>query len=187
MKTVVLNGSPRKDGNTAKLLKKATEEHANVDLKYFDLVDMKIKPCMGCMYCKSHELCSINDDMNKVYKAIKEADAVILGSPIYMGAETAWLKGALDRLYATVAKNPAGPGFTPKFNPPKKAVAIFTCGNPQGDKIYSNLSDRYFQFFSMTGCKDIKTYIIPGMVPGSDVMEHVAAQRSVNEVKAMLE
>jgi multimeric flavodoxin WrbA len=183
MKVVVLNGSPRKDGNTAKLLKKATEDHAGVDLRYFDLVDMKIKPCISCMHCKTHGSCSIKDDMEKIYKAVKEADVVVLGSPIYMGAESAWLKGAIDRLYAFLAMNPNGPGYLPRLAPGKKAVTIFTCGNPQGDKAYSFMNDRSYSWLSLAGMKEVRSYIVPGVNPSMNIMELVTAQKVVDEVK----
>ncbi|MDW5563259.1 MAG: flavodoxin family protein [Methanomassiliicoccus sp.] len=187
MKVVVLNGSPRKDGNTAALLKKMTEDHADVDLKYFDLVDMKIKPCISCMYCKTHELCSIKDDMNKVYNAVKEADAIVLGSPIYMGAETAWLKGAVDRMYAFLARNPNGPGYQTKLDGGKRAVAVFTCGNPQGDKVYSFMNDRFYSWLGLASVNEVKSFIVPGVNPTMNVMDLVAAQKAVDEVKQFLQ
>lgn len=186
MKVVVLNGSPRKDGNTAALLKKATEDHANVDLKYFDLVDMKIKPCISCMYCKTHELCSIKDDMDKIYKAVKEADAVVFGSPIYMGAESAWMKGTIDRLYAFLAMNPKGPGYQTKLAPGKRAVAIYTCGNPQGDKTYSFMNDRSYAMLSLAGMKEVRSYIVPGVNPAVNIMDLATAQKVIDEVKDFL-
>ncbi len=187
MKVVVLNGSPRKDGNTAALLKKATEDHAGVDLEYFNLVDMTIKPCISCMYCKTHPLCSIKDDMGKIYKAVQDADVVVLGSPLYMGAETAWLKGAIDRMYAFMAKNPNGPGYQSKLAEGKKAVTIFTCGNPQGDKVYSFMNDRSYSWLGLAGMKEVRSYIVPGIHPGMNVMELVAAQKVVDEVKKFLQ
>jgi multimeric flavodoxin WrbA len=187
VKVVVLNGSPRKEGNTAALLKKVTEDHAGVDLEYYDLVDMKIKPCIACMYCKTHELCSIKDDMSKIYRAVKNADAIVLGSPIYMGAESAWLKGAVDRLYAFLAMNPKGPGYQTKLAPGKKAVTIFTCGNPQGDKAYSFMNDRYYSMLGLAGMKEVRSYIVPGLNPTVNVMELTAAQKVIDEVKTFLE
>ncbi len=187
MKIVVLNGSPRKDGNTAALLKKATEDHAEVDLKYFDLVDMKIKPCISCMYCKTHPLCSIKDDMNKIYKAVEDADVIVLGSPIYMGAETAWLKGAIDRMYAFLAQNPTGPGYQTKLTAGKKAVTIFTCGNPQGDKVYSFMNDRSYSWLSLAGVKEVRSYIVPGIQPSMNIMDLVVAQKLVDEVKTFIQ
>jgi multimeric flavodoxin WrbA len=187
MKVVVLNGSPRKDGNTAALLKKATEDHAGVDLEYFNLVDMNIKPCIGCMYCKTHPLCSIKDDMYKIYKAVQDADAVVLGSPIYMGGETAWLKGAIDRMYAFMAMNPNGPGYQTKLPAGKKAVTIFTCGNPQGDKHYPFMNDRSYAWLATAGMKEVRSYIVPGVQPSMNVMELVTAQKVVDEVKKFLQ
>jgi hypothetical protein len=75
MKIVAINGSPRKDGNTAKLLKKATEDHKDTDLVYYDLVDMRIKDCIACMHCKKHNECSIKDDMTQIYRDREDNNA----------------------------------------------------------------------------------------------------------------
>ncbi len=135
MKIVAINGSPRKDGNTAKLLKKATEDHKDTDLVYYDLVDMRIKDCIACMHCKKHDECSIKDDMTQIYQDLHECDAMVFASPIYMGAETALLKAMVDRMYALLAPAQGPKRYEPRLAPGKKAVAIFTAGNPQANEV----------------------------------------------------
>jgi multimeric flavodoxin WrbA len=73
---------------------------AEDEAQYFDLYGMNIKGCSGCLYRKSHEGCSIKEDMTAIYQAIGEADAVIVASPIYMGEETSATKAFTERLYA---------------------------------------------------------------------------------------
>jgi multimeric flavodoxin WrbA len=187
MKVLVLNGSPRKNGNTATLLRKITEEHRDVDLKYYDLVDLCVKDCIACFHCKKHDACAVKDDMTQIYKDIKWADAVVYGSPIYMGAETALLKAVVDRTYALVAYGD-GPGkYVPRLPPGKKGLAIFTCGNPKGDDIFTYMKERYYSHFAFAGISQAQVFVIGGLGPLSNPLESVAAQRVVVEAKAYLQ
>lgn len=186
MKIVAINGSPRKDGNTAKLLKKFTEEHAGIDLVYYDLVDMKIKDCIACMHCKSHDACSIKDDMTKIYKDLKECDAMLFASPIYMGAETATLKAVVDRLFALLSPVEGPARYAPRLSPGKKMVALFTCGNPKGDEIYSGIMDRYYSSAAFLGISKCKVFVVGGLAPSMDVMEKAEVPKIVDEVHKFL-
>ncbi|MFA5312730.1 MAG: flavodoxin family protein [Methanomassiliicoccales archaeon] len=186
MKIVAINGSPRKEGNTAALLKAVVAEHKDVDLIYFDLVDMKIKDCIACMHCKTHDSCSIKDDMSKIYAALKECDAVVLASPIYMGAETGIMKSAVDSMYALLAFS-EGPGrYKPKLPPGKKAVVLFTCGAPNGDTSMGYQKDRYYATLAGQGYAQVKAFIIGGVSPATSIMEKVEVPKIVEECRKFL-
>ncbi len=60
---------------------------------------MNYKGCQACMHCKNHIRCKLEDDLTKVMKAIEEADAVVLGAPIYMMQYSGQFKLFEDRLY----------------------------------------------------------------------------------------
>ncbi|MEO0127261.1 MAG: flavodoxin family protein [candidate division WOR-3 bacterium] len=100
-------GSPRKNGNTSvtihNILKTASLKGALIE-KIF-LNELKIKPCQGCDYCKSHKNCKIKDDFQKVIEKIKKATGVIIGSPIYFGTISAQTKIFIDRLYSLFDKD----------------------------------------------------------------------------------
>ena len=90
MKLVAINGSPRKNGNTAKLIKKAIEgaQSSGADTELVHLYDLKYSGCISCFNCKrkngaSYGKCSVKDDLTPVLEELESADAVILGSPIY--------------------------------------------------------------------------------------------------------
>lgn len=148
-KIIGLIASPRKAGNTAwvvnKILEGAKEYGAETQSWYFN--DLNIKPCQGCLYCHNdgdHD-CIINDDMQKLYIAIKHADAIILGSPIYMGQMSAQAKIITDRLFAIIS-----PRFSPHYKEiavKKKLVLVFTQGNPDSSKfqIYFDYTKNIFQ------------------------------------------
>lgn len=103
-KIVILNGSPRKGGNTAPLVKAFREgaESAGNTVTEFLLDRMQIQGCKGCFGGHSSLECPCvqKDDMVQVYPAIKAADVVVLASPLYYWTIGGQLKTALDRLFA---------------------------------------------------------------------------------------
>lgn len=105
-KIVILNGSPRKNGNTSALIEAFTQgaESMGNQVIRFDLQQMAIHGCLGCgKGGKNPENpCVQQDDMSKIYPAYREADLIVLASPMYYWAVTGQLKCAFDRLYATV-------------------------------------------------------------------------------------
>ena len=121
-KIIILNGSPRKTGNTSALtaeFKRGAEESGN-EVKEFFLGQMKINGCLGCWHGgKDQEHpCMQRDDMDKIYPAYKEADIVVLASPLYYWFISGFLKNAFDRLFAVAESDPN------YRNPKKESVLI---------------------------------------------------------------
>jgi len=99
MKVVAFQGSPRIHGNTETLLKetlKAVDE-AGHEIRLFELNLMDIKPCQDCGGCEKTGRCIINDDMDRIYDAIREAERIILASPIFFSGVSAQTKAMVDR------------------------------------------------------------------------------------------
>jgi len=99
MKAIGIVGSPRKEGNTeiiATHTLKAIEE-GGIDTELIRLAGLNIKPCNACMGCKEKETCPISDDLLPIYTKMKQADAIILASPVYFGSATALFKAFLER------------------------------------------------------------------------------------------
>jgi multimeric flavodoxin WrbA len=103
-KIVILNGSPRKKGNTSSLAASFAEgaESAGNEVTEFFLGDMKINGCRGCFGGHSAKDCPCvqKDDMVSVYPKVKEADVIVLASPLYYWTISGQLKTAIDRLFA---------------------------------------------------------------------------------------
>ncbi len=117
MKIVAFNSSPRVDGNTEILLKEALKPiyESGHDLKLFKLNYMNIKPCQDCGGCEETGRCIIKDDMEEIYDAIREADRIILASPIFFFGVSAQAKIMIDRCQAFwcekyLLKRPIEPG-----------------------------------------------------------------------------
>ena len=92
-------GSPRKNGNTyilvSKILEGAKEQGATVEIIF--LGELSIRQCDGCYACWHGSECSKRDDMNKIYQKINQADALVLGTPVYWYNVSALMKGFIDR------------------------------------------------------------------------------------------
>ena len=103
-KIVILNGSPHKNGNTSALVKAFTEGAESVGnmVTEFFLEEMNIHGCKGCLGGNNTKECPCvqKDDMIKIYPVVKEADVVILASPLYYWNMSGQLRIAFDRLFA---------------------------------------------------------------------------------------
>ena len=105
MKTIILNGSPRKGWNTATLLKEAQKGAQSVgsDVEYIDLFDLNYTGCRSCLLCKLKDAqrchCFWKDDLSPLLDRIFKADALIVGSPIYLGDVTSQVHALMERLH----------------------------------------------------------------------------------------
>ena len=158
MKFIGFIASPRKEGNTAwivnKILEGAKEQGAETQSWYTS--DLDIKSCKGCLDCIQGDRCVINDDMQKLYDALKHADALVLGSPVYMGQMSAQAKIFTDRLFAQIT-----PRFSPHFkeeNAGKKLILAFTQGNPDSGmfQTYYDYTKKMFQLLEF----DVKDVVV---------------------------
>lgn len=103
-KILVFMGSPRKNGNTALLAKEtiAGAKAAGARVESFYLQGMTIKPCTGCDACrrKKQKGCVLKDDMALLYAKLREADAMVIATPVYWFTVSAQTKLFMDRWYA---------------------------------------------------------------------------------------
>lgn len=97
MKTLILNGSPRKDGNTAEIINMLSEKLTG-DIKIINAYTANISPCIDCRYCWENSGCAIKDEMQSVYRYIQECDNIIIASPIYFSELTGKLLDIGSRL-----------------------------------------------------------------------------------------
>ena len=97
MKTLIINGSPRKNGCTITLLNEL-KKHLQGEIFQIDTYYANSSPCFDCRHCYTHEDCIINDEMQESYKMMDEADNVIVASPVYFGNLTGSLLNWASRL-----------------------------------------------------------------------------------------
>ncbi len=100
---VIVNGSPRRNGNCAVLVEQAAAgARANgAHVEIFNLGELNIHPCDACESCQeANGVCVIQDDMQKLYPHLRQADAILIASPIYWFSVSAQTKIFIDRCYA---------------------------------------------------------------------------------------
>jgi len=105
MKVIAFNGSPRKEWNTALLLKSALEGAASrgAEVELVHLYDLNYKGCTSCFACKlkggkSYGRCAMRDELTPFLRKIETADGILLGSPVYLGSATGAMRSLLERL-----------------------------------------------------------------------------------------
>jgi len=98
-----ISGSPRKrNSNTDYLLERVREVTGG---EFIKLINYRIEPCRACWGCLSHSTCRIEDDFSAVLTSrLLEADAVVLGSPVYFNNVSAQLKAFIDRTWSLRGK-----------------------------------------------------------------------------------
>lgn len=107
MKVLALNCSPRKNWNTAKLLKSALKgaESAGAEVEYIDLYGLNFTGCRSCMLCKRKDVercrCYWKDDLSPVIDKVFSSDVLFIGSPIYLGRPTSQYFAFMERLHFT--------------------------------------------------------------------------------------
>ncbi len=107
MKAIGIVGSPRKGGNTEILTKhtlKAIAEEG-LDTELIRLAGLDIRPCNACGACDKGEQCPIEDDMFPIYEKMKQAEAIILASPVYFSSVSALLKSLMERAGFIAGRN----------------------------------------------------------------------------------
>lgn len=134
---VIFNGSPRKDGNTATLLDTIARgaRDMGAEVKYYTLFKMKFMACQSCFACRVKDDCIINDEVHEALQKVKEADAVVIGSPIYMMQMTGPVKNLYDRLFPLTDSN-----YQPRFGK-KKIVTVYSQGMED-----PHMFDSYFEY-----------------------------------------
>lgn len=155
IKILGLVGSPKINGNTAKLVNAILDGAAENGAQkvIYNLASLNIKGCDACGRCQETGSCPIDDDMQEIYQEIQAADIVVLGSPVYMWQMTAQTKLLIDRLTAFLE-----PNFSSRLDN-KKLILVFSQGIPD--------RDAFKQYFEYTA--GLLYYI------GFDVIETVIA------------
>lgn len=109
MKVLAINSSARKDGNTAILIKQVFEElnKEGIETEMIQLAGQVIEPCKACWACGGQENCvHRKDNFRDIFEKMKEADGILLGSPVYSANISANMQALLERAAVVGDMNP---------------------------------------------------------------------------------
>lgn len=127
MRVLVINGSPRKKGTIATLLHSVADHIEGADVHWFDVNDLNVRPCTGCMRCRSTERCILpEDDAHKIAEEIKLSDLLVMGTPVYWGNISGQMKLVFDRIVPTMMGE-SKRGIPIPLHKGKKAVIVTAC------------------------------------------------------------
>jgi len=101
LKVLMLNGSPRREGNIALAFGEMEEIFKKNDIEYENILlgRMDIRGCIACESCRKNNKCCFDDIVNELALKLKEADGFVIGSPVYYGSANGTLMSALQRLF----------------------------------------------------------------------------------------
>lgn len=161
MRILILNGSPRPNGNTKGMIEAFREGALSVghQVDVMDVCRMKINGCLACEYChtKGRGECVQKDDMQEIYARLKEAEMLVLASPIYYHGVSGQLKCVLDRFYSAA--------YPSKPRKLKKVSMILSSGdaNMYDGAMFSYQGD----FLDFLGLEDMGVFTAHGDKNGS--------------------
>jgi multimeric flavodoxin WrbA len=164
---LALTGSPRLGGNSTGLLNLAVEEarrHGD-QVRVLHASKLKVQPCLACENCKDGQGCTVEDDMQQVYEALKTADVLLVSTPVYFYAMSGWLKSILDRTYALFDSS-----GEPYLEAGKKLVVITS--QAEDDPIYGQaVLDVLDRGFAWSGLKLAASLTATGLSEADDYLK----------------
>ena len=135
MRIMTIVGSPRRQGNTAKVLGWMEKQFRadGHEVEQANILDYRVQGCGECMACKKGtvELCSINDDANGLYRRMAGADLTLLAAPVFCWGFPAQIKGLIDRMFCMMDFDGERPGV-PRLHG-KRMALLLTGGGEEAD------------------------------------------------------
>ena len=140
MKVLLINGSPHEKGTTYTALKEAADtlEREGIETEIVRIGHLGLGGCRACGACKKLGKCVINDEVNTALEKFKEADGIILGSPVYYAAPNGSLLAFLDRLFHCAS-----------FDKRDKVGAAVVCARRGGCTASFDVINKYFSISGM--------------------------------------
>ena len=168
-KILVLNGSPRLNGNTAALIEEFTRgaEAGGNTVVRFDLDRMSIHGCKGCLGGGRNpdSPCVQKDDMEKIYPEYRSADILVFASPMYYWGFSGQLKCVLDRLFAVTESDP-------NWVTPHKQAILLMASEGSGRENEEPVLHYYKSLLGFLGWEDLGTLIAGGVLKLGDIAGH---------------
>lgn len=140
MKVLIINGSPRKDGNTSIAVKEMEKIFTadNIEVETIQVGSMDIKGCIACGRCKELGKCAIDDIVNEIAAKLETADGLVLASPVYYASANATLIALLDRLF-----------YSSHFDKTMKVGASVVCARRGGCSAAFDELNKYYTISNM--------------------------------------
>ena len=174
---LIFIGSMRENGNTARLAQSFAEcAAANNNVEIVSVADYNVNPCIGCNSCFAREgnRCFQNDDMVQIYDKLRNADIVVIASPVYFYGISAQLKAIVDRLH------------TPMRNTFHiKKLGLLLVGAAQLPNLFDPILMQYQMVLEFFKLESIGTVLVRGVKDIGDI-ENSSALEEAYELGASI-
>ena len=167
MKVLILNGSPRANGNTSLAVSemKKVFDKEGIETEIVQVGNKDIRGCVACGACGKLGKCVFDDIVNEVAEKFKEADGLVLASPVYYASANATLIALLDRLF-----------YSTHFDKTMKVGASVVCARRGGCSATFDELNKYFTISNMPVASSQYWNSIHGRGPGEAYMDEEGKQ-----------
>ena len=179
MKVLMLNGSPKANGNTAIALREMEKEFqkSGIEVEIIHIGNQSIRGCIACSACKKYGKCIFNDIVNEIAPKFEVADGLVVASPVYYASANATLIACLDRLFHSIP-------FEKRF----KVGASVAVARRGGCSATFDQLNKYFTISEMPIASGLYWNSVHGGAPGEGVQdaEGMKVMRSLAKNMAFL-
>ena len=157
MKVLIINGSPRKGGNTATAIAEITKilKEEQIEVIDYQIGTKDIRGCIACNYCRLNGQCVFNDDVVKLASVFEDVDGVIIASPVYFASANGSLISLLDRLF-----------YSTSFDKRMKVGASIAVARRGGCSATFDQLNKYFTISGMPVASSQYWNSVHGLMPG---------------------
>ena len=157
MKVLLINGSPRPNGNTALALGEMARvfEENGISAEIVQVGNKAVRGCAACMQCKQTGKCVFDDIVNETAPKFEEADGIVLGTPVYYASPNGTLLSFADRLF-----------YSTPFSKAMKVGAVVTAARRAGNTASFDVLNKYFSISNMPIATSQYWNNIHGCAPG---------------------
>jgi len=176
-----LQGSPRHNGNTSILLSAflAEAERLGAHVRHLDIARKNISPCQECGTCEKEGFCSIDDDMQQIYPLLRQADIIVMATPIFFYGPTAQMKALIDRSQALWARR-----YVHKLVDPGRKWRrgfLLSLGATKGKNLFEGVSLTAKYFFDAVGASFDGSLTYRRIEGPGEIKEHPTALKDAKE------
>lgn len=167
MKVLILNGSPRTEGNTAIALNEVarTLNGEGIETITLNIGKESIRGCLACNWCREHGKCVIDDKTNEVAELFEQADGLVIGSPVYYASANGTLISLLDRIFHGT-----------KFDKTMKVGASVAVARRGGCSSTFDQLNKYFTISGMPVASSQYWNQVHGLAPGDALKDEEGLQ-----------
>lgn len=182
-KILVVQGGGRPNGNTSQLIASFVKggKEAGHQTEIISLVKNEVKPCLGCFTCQTGKPCVINDNFNKIVPKLKEADLLVLATPMYYYTFSSRIKSLVERMFSLMPEKYPKDFYSKEYKEPTKDIALLCTAVDSEFWVFEQMVSYYrFNMIKFMGFRD-KGMVLAGGCIEDENHKGVASTRFLEE------